>query len=165
MEKDEKKITTTVEDVQKAVDKKADEKSEAKAINVIEEFSKVATDLVATLKEVGEAVKSRPEPKEIDVPDLIKQISSPVIQVRDLKHRVGITAIAMAQSVMNKGAKPSETPFSDALKSMGIDENSLLSSEGIKNMNASILADGGVFIPEIWNNEIIPRRLGALPHP
>ena len=86
MDEKEKKITTTIEDVQKAVEKKADEKSEAKTVSVIEEFTKTMGTFQETMREVVEAVKARPEPKQIDVPDLIKQMSPQnVIIVKDVK--------------------------------------------------------------------------------
>lgn len=159
MDEKEKKITTTIEDVQKAVEKKADEKSEAKTVSVIEEFTKTMGTFQETMREVVEAVKARPEPKQIDVPDLIKQMSPQnVIIVKDVKYPLGLIALAVANATFNisENNSKSQTPFSDELSRMGIDEKMILCENSIKTMNASVFTQGGVFIPEVWDNMIIP---------
>ena len=136
-EKNSDIITTTKSDIEKAVDSKANSKT-SEAIN---ELSNTIKDLI----------NSVPKPVQ-QVPDVIKNNLEERVYVKDVKHRLGIIAIAGARADYSKG----KTSFSDQLKQIGIDERQIGSEILIKSVNASILDQGGILIPEIWADEVIP---------
>lgn len=138
-------ITTTPEAILKATEVKSEEKT----VQVVEEIK-------AAMNELVKSIQSQPKTIIPEIPEVYKQ-NSQTIQVKDVKHKLGFTSLAIARAHFNRElGKINDEPFTKEIKEMGIDPVSFLPEHAVKNLNASVFTDGGVLVPEVWEAEIIP---------
>ncbi len=137
--KEAKVVETTKEAINEAVDLKANEIA-VKSMTVMTE------NLTEVFNKFGELITSNKLAEKDKTPDGIMDAIR--ISVKPIKHRLGILAIGMAK------AKFEQTTIYEQFDKMGIEKNSF--GDITKVMNTGTIAAGGILVPEIWDDDIIP---------